>query len=181
MGEGVEKSAHENDPSKLWYYLAGDGREGPVTEKQIEDLARSGNIGRKTMVWKEGVSDWIKIEDSDLKYIVERFVPATPMNAISDKWLWALATIPLIVDTVLVSLIPESASIICTIAIIGLNILFMTLDNRDLKKNGIAYESWLWLGVILVPVYLFVRAAKTTKNIAPGIVWCVLFVLSLSI
>lgn len=177
----AESNQKNNDSTVLWYYIAGNERKGPVTEQQVEDLTKSGIIARGTMVWREGFSGWLKVEDTALKYIVERIVPATPMNALSDKWLWALATVPLLVNFLLARFIPASASIVLTIIVIGLNILFLTLDTRDLRKNGVTPESWLWLGFLLVPVYLFVRGAKTTKNIAPGIVWCVLFVLSLFI
>lgn len=96
---------------------------------------------------------------------------------ISDKWLWSLATIPT-TASILLSLFIHNATLVVTIVTIGLNILFLTLDVKHLKKSGVNPNSWLWLGFVLVPVYLFVRAAKTTKNVAPGIVWCVIFVLS---
>ena len=60
-------------------------------------------------------------------------------------------------------------------SVIGKKSVALTI--KDLKKSGIVVESWIWVGFVLVPVYLFVRAAKTNKNKAPGIVWCVLFVL----
>ena len=168
-------------PIISWYYLIGNERKGPVTDSEIKDLIYRHVIDRGTMVWKEGFNRWVKAEDTELKYSVDSIVPATPTNAISDKWLWALSTVPMLCDIFLSLFIPRSASMVITVIVIVLNIVFLSLDTKSLRESGYNPESWLWLGIILVPVYLFVRAAKTTKNVAPGIVWCVIFVLNLFI
>ncbi|MCI6978877.1 MAG: GYF domain-containing protein [Lachnospiraceae bacterium] len=182
IGDSTE-TGNENGEDKttestyLWYYMQGNDRKGPVTEKQILDLAKTGSINRTSLVWKDGFTDWVIAEKTVLKYTLNSVLPPVPPEAVSDKWLWALATIPIFANIVLSRFIPTDLSILLTLIVVALNISFLTLDIKDLKKSGIVVESWIWVGFVLVPVYLFVRAAKTNKNKAPGIVWCVLFVL----
>lgn len=99
--------------------------------------------------------------------------PVMTMASLSDKWPWLLATIPMSVSIVLSMIMPSNTTIVAIIVVI-LNIIFASLDDNYLKKKGIQTKSWMWMGFILVPVYLFVRAGKTNKHFGPGIVWCVL-------
>ena len=100
-------------------------------------------------------------------------LPLSTAVQISDKWAWLLATIPMSVSIVLTVAMPSQTTIIGIIVLI-LNIIFVSLDDNYLKKNDIQTKSWIWTGIILVPVYLFMRAGKTNKHFGPGIVWCVL-------
>ena len=100
--------------------------------------------------------------------------PASTTVKVSDTWPWLLATIPMLVSIGLSVTFPSNTTITAIIVVI-LNIIFTSLDENYLKKKGIQAQSWMWMGIILVPVYLFVRAGKTNKHFAPGIIWCVLF------
>ncbi len=42
----------------LWYYANGDGREGPVPQSELKRLIETAVVGRKTRLWREGLSDW---------------------------------------------------------------------------------------------------------------------------
>ncbi len=42
-----------------WYYARGDERMGPVDEAQIVALASTGQITAQTLVWREGMADWM--------------------------------------------------------------------------------------------------------------------------
>ena len=99
--------------------------------------------------------------------------PALTTVPISDKWPWLLATIPMSVSLILSMVVPSNTTIIAIVVVI-LNIIFVSLDDNYLKKKEIQTKSWMWMGILLVPVYLFVRAGKTNKHFGPGIVWCVL-------
>ena len=101
---------------------------------------------------------------------------------VSEKWLWALATVPIFISMILGILMPYLIaqnpyvlSIIVTVA----NIVFLSLDVSEMKKSGKNVGAWIWTGLLLVPVYLYVREKNTNKNYVPLIVWCILFVLSL--
>ena len=99
--------------------------------------------------------------------------PALTTVSLSDKWPWLLATIPMSVSIALTLVMPSNTTIIAIIVLV-LNIIFASLDDNYLKKKEIQTKAWMWMGFILVPVYLFVRAGKTNKHFGPGIVWCVL-------
>ncbi|OVE76189.1 hypothetical protein BVX97_02015 [bacterium E08(2017)] len=42
-----------------WYYTAGGAQQGPVSEEQLKQLKTSGQLAEETMVWREGMSDWV--------------------------------------------------------------------------------------------------------------------------
>jgi hypothetical protein len=98
-------------------------------------------------------------------------------EAPSDKWAWTLACVP-ILGMILVSIIDTGSELGEIVIFVILNIIFCTLDIKELEKKGYSPEGWVWLGLLLVPVYLFVRASRTGKKYGYAITWCVLFVLS---
>lgn len=42
-----------------WYYARGEQRMGPVDDEQILSLASTGQITAQTLVWREGMADWM--------------------------------------------------------------------------------------------------------------------------
>ena len=98
-------------------------------------------------------------------------------NAVSDKWAWTLATAPLCVDIVFGSW--AITGILLRIIVIALNCTFLILDKKELESNGNKPGDWIWLGLVLVPVYLFMRASKMGGKYGYAITWCGLFLLSL--
>ncbi len=98
-------------------------------------------------------------------------------KVVFDKWIWSLATIPMAAGLFLPVL--GITGLFSTIIIVVLNVVFLSLDCKEVRDAGYDIDKWLYLGIALVPVYIFVRESKTNRNWAPGIVWCVLFILSL--
>lgn len=41
-----------------WYYAVGQTQQGPVTEEQLQALAKDGVVTADTMVWRDGMADW---------------------------------------------------------------------------------------------------------------------------
>src|SRR6266436_5484202 len=41
-----------------WYYVDAGKQAGPVDDAQLEALARTGQIQRETLVWREGMPEW---------------------------------------------------------------------------------------------------------------------------
>ncbi len=41
-----------------WFYAKNKQKVGPVTEEQLKELVRSGELSRNDMVWKEGMAKW---------------------------------------------------------------------------------------------------------------------------
>jgi hypothetical protein len=55
----------------------------------------------------------------------------------------------------------------------GLNTLMWRLDGEELKKAGHNRDGWGFWVFILVPAYLFIRAAKLKQNNGYAILWVV--------
>jgi uncharacterized RDD family membrane protein YckC len=45
-----------------WYYVDGGKQAGPVGDNEIEQLAAIGKIQRNTLVWREGMANWLPYE-----------------------------------------------------------------------------------------------------------------------
>jgi hypothetical protein len=97
--------------------------------------------------------------------------------SLSDKWAWALACVPVMSSLLYFFLqsITEIESGFSFVIAIAMNIIFVILDDRELKRASMNPDKWIWAGFFLVPVYLFLRANKTQKNYGYAITWCVLF------
>ena len=133
---------------------------------------------------------------------METKVSSQPVNSqfyqskqtVSDKFLWLLAVIPNVAYFLFVFVIPPLLfssymalaaktsndfpyfvkMLIGISTAFGLNTLFVCLDCTELRRHGYDANKWMWMGLIFVPVYLFVRAKNTTNNKVPGILWCCL-------
>jgi hypothetical protein len=100
---------------------------------------------------------------------------------LSNKWAWALvvvcacATILQIAGIMGIWVVSLPADRFMVVAFI-FNIVFWLLDVGELKAKG--YKGrWQWFGLLIIPVYLFIRAAKTTQKYTYAIVYASLFVL----
>ena len=41
-----------------WYYSVEGCSHGPVTERSLAELARSGTVGAGTLIWRPGLEEW---------------------------------------------------------------------------------------------------------------------------
>lgn len=60
-----------------------------------------------------------------------------------------------------------------------LNCFFLSRDSDELEKSGLNVSEWVWMWVVLIPVYLFIRSAKTDKKYTYAITWCAIFLFDL--
>jgi len=59
-----------------WFYSKNGTQLGPVTEQELSEKARNGEVSSSDLVWKEGMSDWKPlIEVSDFSGIVSQMPP----------------------------------------------------------------------------------------------------------
>ncbi|HEY5704620.1 MAG TPA: DUF4339 domain-containing protein, partial [Terrimicrobiaceae bacterium] len=42
-----------------WYYVKDNAQAGPIDEVALGELARSGTITSETLVWKQGMANWV--------------------------------------------------------------------------------------------------------------------------
>ena len=160
-----------------WYYVKNNLQQGPHPMDYIVSEINAGNITRETLIWQKGMENWLPAGQTYLSQMINVIVPNLPVDIIDNRFVWALATIPIFVSWFVGAIF--GMQVLTMIITIILNIVFITLDIKVVKNTGKNAESWLWLGVVLVPIYLFVRASKTDKNYGYGTVWCVMFVLSM--
>lgn len=168
-----------NNAPSAWFYLHDGERKGPVDEKLINDLIITGVIDRNTKLWKNGLSGWVRAEETQFNTILQNTIPTTPMGELSDKFLWCIAIVPLCICALLEPFcwngqIPESAQ---TFFVSAFYYFFIFLDYKILKKGGIPFSTGMCIGAVLLPpIYLFLRAKKTTKNYMPLVVWITLLI-----
>ena len=82
---------------KIWYYEQNGQRLGPVPESNIMGLIQSGILTRESSVWKSGLADWQKIEDTELRaHLNNNVPPPLPARNVSNTVVWVLAFAPII-------------------------------------------------------------------------------------
>lgn len=52
-----------HDTMADWFYGKDNTQHGPVSEQEIQTLASSGQIDSSTIIWREGMADWIPMKD----------------------------------------------------------------------------------------------------------------------
>ena len=187
-GPEEESTSFSSDDPPTWYCRSSTGEiTGPYSVGQIEDLSERGEVDKNTKVWredwKEGFENWLNIGETVLKFHVKGFDElelSHPENSVSNRWLWGYAFAP-ILFMILDFVIPTQLSSLSTLIAIIINSILFTLDKSYLERNGIKIAKWMWIGFLIVPVYIFARIKKTTKKYAPGIVWIITFALSIAI
>jgi len=67
----------------LWFYESGGERRGPVTATELLDLRQRGEIRADSLVWRDGLADWIAFASSELAttLTVNPGPPPVPMLA----------------------------------------------------------------------------------------------------
>ena len=50
----------------MWYYQQGENRIGPVSEEMIRNLLLSQILNINSLVWKEGMSNWVPVHQTQL-------------------------------------------------------------------------------------------------------------------
>lgn len=175
-------------PAKQWWYESAGGRKGPVPHGEMVILISGGSIGRDSAVWAEGMSDWGKLEATELREHLQGPPPLTGMYA-SNSVVWVLAFAPLIgyLLEYIVAYALQENSFMAELAMAGskywyitlfLNIGLSYMDENRLVKGGVdtsKFKGMTWL----VPVYLFQRSKALNHGPAYFITWIVCFVLPL--
>ena len=107
-----------------WYYLSGGEQKGPCTTEELKALAEQNVVSRKTKIWNDRLKDWTDLEATELGTIIKKSIPETPAEMLSDKWVWALATVPIISGKILSGFVPSEYAIATTLIIIVLIAFF---------------------------------------------------------
>lgn len=142
--------------------------------KKLHELFSDGILTQEEFDYqKENLLNSISQEVSTKDPIINGTNIVYPI--LSDKWAWTLACIPFVVG-ILLDIIGMISQIqggwIDTIVYFAINSAFVIADNNELKKSGFDSSKWIWTGIVIVPVYMFLRASKTNKKYGYAICWC---------
>ena len=47
---------------RQWYYGSSAGQSGPVDESELRAMIASGGVGPETLVWRDGMKDWLPLQ-----------------------------------------------------------------------------------------------------------------------
>ena len=67
-----------------WYYSNGSDRLGPVTASELRELAAQGQIQPTSLIWKQGMGDWIaasKVKDITFAIVSNAAPPPLPTSS----------------------------------------------------------------------------------------------------
>jgi len=79
----------------MWYFAENGDRKGPVTQEEMNALIGSGKVGPATLVWQEGLEDWVPITETELRDLLPTDLPPTTqidLAAQSASSTWAATT-----------------------------------------------------------------------------------------
>ncbi|WPN56674.1 DUF4339 domain-containing protein [Pseudomonas sp. P9_31] len=147
-----------------WFYDDSGSRVGPVTESEIKGLLKVSKIGHGTLVWRTGMTDWIRVESSELITELATTPPPLSRDRVSDLWVWLLALSPVIWLAIDASVL--NAGIVVSWLI---TIALCALDINKLRSAGYQAPAIWWSFV--VPGYLYLRSKNLKSSYAPLIVW----------
>ncbi len=158
-----------------WYYEKG-GVYGPFNEYEMIELINEHKISADTNIWKIGEADWVDADMSIFrKYFTTSEMPKK--ETISNLYAWLYAVVPFCFSLILSFVIPEEHSRLISTVSTALLVSFWATDMRLMKKLG--FSGWLWTGLFIPPVYLFMRASKTNKQYGYAIANTIIFTLGI--
>lgn len=106
-------------------------------------------------------------------------VQERPQTTADNSFVWALAFTPLLyllVDAAFDGTSPEAAAGWGLVVALAVNSTLVMLDHRRLPDEA---KPNVWLGLALIPIYLFQRASRLRQSMAIPVVWCIAFAVSL--
>ena len=61
-----------------WYYAAGGRQQGPVDDAQLDAMLQSGQINQDTLIWRDGMANWLPLRQARPSADAPPFVAPTP-------------------------------------------------------------------------------------------------------
>jgi tetratricopeptide (TPR) repeat protein len=172
-----------------WHYIQNGAKKGPVSAALIKSLLEKKAIEPDTHVWRKGMTDWKSIRETDLAGLVASLPPVISPQLIGDGYAWTLALLPLVWALIDASIsihnkeaiaagafhevIKEFPPLIPLIA----NCVLVLLDFLRLRRAGYRSKWLVFAGFVIVPLYLFVRAARLRQTPWYAICWIVTFLI----
>lgn len=86
-----------------WHYAIGGRQFGPVSQERLEEMVLKGEISRETLVWKEGMAQWQRVDEvMPQRFAATDGAPPLPGGALMPAWenRGALGFVPAATETV---------------------------------------------------------------------------------
>ena len=159
-------------PQKLWYYEAEGEKKGPVLEDELSKLILDKSLLQHSLVWQEGMSDWIKISEIDV-FKVLYGPPPLPISHIPSGYIVSVVTLPIwgsFIQLIICSIFAKGNDDVMWkyydnnfwfLLFIVINTIFCSIDSSNLKKSG-SNVPVIW-AAFLVPVYIYKRGTELMK------------------
>ncbi|MGJ4905501.1 DUF4339 domain-containing protein [Bradyrhizobium sp. HKCCYLS2058] len=171
-----------------WFFIENGQRKGPLTRAYLLELLRAEKISGDTPVWRKGLADWQPLRTADLGACLQDTPPPVAPMHVNNSLVWTLAIAPIgyaflagwrDVEMMENPFSDQSFAQFIALGVpLVLNAALCLLDERQLKRAGYA-DRWLTLfGILLAPVYLFLRAKRLRQFPSYGIVWVACFIVS---
>lgn len=174
-----------------WHYEKNGIRHDGITEEEMMERVKRGELTAATLVWQPGMRDWQPLSNTPLTVALAQCItpPPLPGHRIPGGVVWTLAFAPFIGYALelwaagLSGMAFEEAYDAVSggqywfIALL-LNIALSYLDERRLHKAGVdtaTFGKMAWL----VPFYLWQRAKSLGQRPAYFWVWLVMLLLTL--
>jgi hypothetical protein len=179
----------DRESTSNWYFTENGQRRGPETTANLVELLKTEKISGDTPVWRKGLADWQPLRNTELAGHLQDTPPPVAPNFVNNSLVWTLAIAPIGYaflagwrDTQIMEDPLGDHSFAQFIALglpLLLNAALCLIDEQQLKRAGYA-DKWLTLfGVLLAPVYLFLRAKRLRQTPTYGYAWVVSFIISI--
>jgi hypothetical protein len=168
-----------------WYYAHEGKRLGPFNDDEIRLLIATDTIRRDSLVWCEGLADWTPAYQTDIRHLFgpDALPPPLKGESVNNAIVWTVAFVPILaifLEDMLARAMQSPRSNFWWVPL-ALNIGLCLADERNLKNAGHDTKGMTIWAVLLVPVYLFVRASRLKQNNGYALVWLATFFISLFI
>lgn len=76
-----------------WWYAENEKKSGPLEQGELGTLIQRGNIGPRTLLWKEGMESWLPLNEiEELQPLTAAAPPPLPPKASTDPLTFPMAT-----------------------------------------------------------------------------------------
>jgi hypothetical protein len=172
-----------------WYFIEQGQRKGPFPGTKMLQLVQTEPIAGDTLIWRKGFADWTPLRSTELGAYSRDTPPPVAANHVNNALAWTIAIAPLgymlltgAIQAYELENPYEDHPILALISFLVpalVNAALCLADERQLKRAGY-FDKWLTLsGILLAPVYLFLRAKRLRQFPSYGIAWVACFVISI--
>lgn len=175
-----EESVFQTEEN-IWFYVLNGERKGPVSEAELLRLLEARYIHGDTMIWKQGLPDWLPVTRSGIVIEKRDEIVEKKVGNISIVLLLFVPVISSLIQYLIAGSFQVSADKLLWI-VAALNIFCCTFDYYRVKKAGYDTDRLNTALLLFVPLYIYKRMALVNgKKWAFTLIWTTVLVLDILI